>query len=171
MGVTAGRKAVTVIDNSAIGHSHERRPARDEDAWGVDGLHPVGRCKAHGEEEGDERRESEVLTSVEVWGGDCGGLDAKVAVEDSLDHPEHIGGGEDDSGGGEDCPAGVVRDSRLHGAGEGEELADEAVEHGKADDGEGSDDEEGDHPGELRGEAAELADVVGGVALVEEAEE
>ena len=65
----------------------------------------------------------------------------------------------------------MVRDGRLHGAGEDEELADEAVEHGQADDGERGDDEEGDHPGELCGEAAVVAHVVGAVALVEDAEE
>ncbi len=59
----------------------------------------------------------------------------------------------------------------LHGSGENEELADEAVEHGQADDREGGDDEQGHHPGELGGEAAVVAHVVGAVALVEDAEE
>src|SRR5258708_13626028 len=64
-----------------------------------------------------------------------------------------------------------MRDGGLHAAGEDEELADEAVEHGQADDRERGDDEEGDHPGELCGEAAVVADVVGAVALVEDAEQ
>ncbi len=59
----------------------------------------------------------------------------------------------------------------LHGAGEDEELADEAGEHGQADGGERGDDEHGDDPGQLRGEAAELAHVVGAVALVEQAQQ
>ena len=33
----------------------------------------------------------------------------EVTIEDALDHPEHVGGGEDDAGGGEDGPARVVR--------------------------------------------------------------
>ena len=65
----------------------------------------------------------------------------------------------------------MVREGGLHGAGEDEELPDEAVEHGQADDGERGDDEEGDGPGEFGGEAAVLAHVVGGVALEEEAHE
>ena len=45
----------------------------------------------------------------------------------------------------------------LHGAGEDEELADEAGEHGQAYGGERGEDEHGDDPGELCGETAELA--------------
>ena len=112
-----------------------------------------------------------MLAGVEVGGGDVGGVVVEVAVEDALDHPEHVGGGEDDAGGGEHRPAGVVRDGGLHAAGEDEELADEAVEHRQADDRERCDDEEGDHPGKLCGEAAVVAHVVGAVALVEDAEE
>ncbi len=109
----------------------------------------IGRDDAHDEEEDHQRPEGEVLAGVEVPAGDGRGLEAEVAVEDALDHPEHVGGGEDDAGGGEDGPAGVVGDGGLHGAGEDQELADEAVEHGQADDGERGDDEHGDHPGEL----------------------
>ena len=98
-------------------------------------------------------------------------LSFEVAVEDALDHPEHVGRGEDDAGGGEHGPARVMRDGGLHAAGEDEELADEAVEHGQADDGECGDDEDGDHPGKLCGESAVVAHVVGAVALVEDAEE
>ena len=57
------------------------------------------------EQEGDERPESEVLAGVEVGPATASGLQAEVAVEDALDHPEHVGGGEDDAGGGEDGPA------------------------------------------------------------------
>ena len=42
---------------------------------------------------------------------------------------------------------------------------------GRPTSGEGGDDEHGDHPGELRGEAAVVAHVVGAVALVEQAEQ
>jgi len=112
-----------------------------------------------------------VLAGVEVGCNNGGRLEAELAVEDTLNHPEHVGGGEDDAGGAEDCPANMMIDAGLHGAGEDEELAYEAVEHGQADDREGSDDKEGHHPGELRGEAAVLPHVVGAVALVEEAEE
>ena len=38
---------------------------------------------------------------VEVAAGDVRRLAAEVAVEDALDHPEHVGGAEDDAGGGE----------------------------------------------------------------------
>ena len=109
----------------------------------------------------DQGPEGEVLAGVEVGGGDGAGLEAEVSVEDSLDHGEHVGGGEDDSGGGEGGPEDVVGDGGLHGAGEDQELADEAVEHGQADDGERGDDEDGHHPGELCGEAAVVAHVVG----------
>ena len=112
-----------------------------------------------------------MLAGVEVGRNNGGGLEAEFTVEDALNHPEHVGGGEDDAGCAQDCPADVMIDAGLHGAGEDEELAYEAVEHGQADDRKGGDDEEGHHPGELRGEAAVLAHVVGAVTLVEEAEE
>src|SRR5258705_9596485 len=64
-----------------------------------------------------------------------------------------------------------MRDEGLHAAGEDEELADESVEHGQADDRQRGDDEEGDHPREFCGEAAVIAHVVSAVAFVEDAEE
>ncbi len=70
-------------------------------------------------------------------GGDGRGLGAELGVEDALDHGEHVGGAEDDAGGGEHGPEDVVRGERgLHGAGEDQELADEAREHGQAGGGE-----------------------------------
>ena len=130
-----------------------------------------GEADAHDEEEGGEGPELEVLAGGEVPAGDFVGANAERAVEDSLDHPEEVGGSEDDAGGGEDGPEDVVRDDGLHGAGEDEELADEAVEHGEAGGGEDGDDEHRDHPGVTCGEAAVVAHVVGAVALVEQAEE
>ena len=73
--------------------------------------------------------------------------------------------------GADDGPCDVVEDKGLHGAGEDEELADEAAQHGEAYCREGGDDEHGDHPRMARGEAAVVAHVVGAVALVEQAHE
>ena len=112
-----------------------------------------------------------MFASIKVGREYVCGVVVELAVEDALDHPEHVGRGEDDAGGGEDGPAGVMRDTRLHATGEDEELADEAVEHGQADDRECGDDEHGHHPRKFCGEAAVIAHVVGAVALVEEAEE
>ena len=60
-------------------------------AVGVDGAHPEGGGEAHDEEEGGEGPEFEVLAGGEVPAGDFFGADAELAVEDALDHPEHVG--------------------------------------------------------------------------------
>ncbi len=112
-----------------------------------------------------------MFASIKVGREYVCGVVVELAIEDALDHPEHVGRGEDDAGGGEDGPAGVMRDTRLHATGEDEELADEAVEHGQADDRECGDDEHGHHPRKFCGEAAVIAHVVGAIALVEDAEE
>src|ERR1700722_19041743 len=104
----------------------------DSGAEGVDGAGPDGREDAHGEEDNHQRPQGEMLAGVDVPAGDELGLAAEATVEDTLDHPEHVGGGEDDAAGGEGGPAGVAG---LHHAGEDQELADEAVEHRQADDG------------------------------------
>ncbi len=140
-------------------------------ACGVDGSEPDGGGDSHQEEENDQRPEGEVLAGGEVRGGDGLGAPSQVAVEDALDHPEHVGGGQDDAGSGQHGPADVVSDGGLHGSREDEELTDEAVEHGEAYNGECGEDEHGDDPGEASGEAAVLAHVVGAVALVEQAQE
>src|ERR1700677_4820168 len=112
-----------------------------------------------------------MLASGDVRDRYVGGVLVQVAVEDALNHPEHVGSGQDDAGGAEDRPADVVGDGGLHGAREDEEFADEAAEHWKADDGQGGDDEESYHPGELGCEAPVVAHVVGAVALVEDAQQ
>ena len=70
------------------------------------------------------------------------GLDAASAlsgaVEDALHEREHVGRAENDADSGGDGPA--AADSG-EGAGEDEEFADEADEHGQADHGERGDDE------------------------------
>ena len=65
----------------------------------------------------------------------------------------------------------MVREGGLHGAGEDQELADEAVQHGQPDDGERDEDEHRGYPGKFLCKAAVLAHVVGAVALVEQAEQ
>ena len=62
-------------------------------------------------------------------------------------------------------------DGGLHAAGEDEELADEAVQHGEADEARAVRTKKVTIQGRFGGEAAEVAHVVGAVALVEEAEE
>src|SRR5215469_3591663 len=59
----------------------------------------------------------------------------------------------------------------MHASGEDEELTDEAVKHGQACGGETCDDEHGDDPRKLCGEATVVANVIGTVALVQQPEE
>ena len=80
-----------------------------------------------------------MLRSSSFGCGVAGDRAGRGSVEDFLHEGEHVGGAEDDSEGGCGGPASAHAGK---GAGEYEELSDEAVEHGQADHGKAGDDEE-----------------------------
>ena len=135
---------------------------------GLDGVEPERRREAHDEHENDERREDGEFAEAEIGGGLRCGERAFRAVEEALHEPEHVGGAENDAERGGDGPAAA---DQGEGAGEDDEFADEAAQHGQADHGERGDDKEGGRAGQFGGEAAVGGDVAGGVAEFERAEE
>src|ERR1700730_8580220 len=85
---------------------------------GVDGAHPYWRGDTHKKHKRDHRPQGDMIASVQVGGWNVGRVVVEFAVEDTLDHPEHVRSSEDNAGRGEDSPAGVMRDGGLHAAGE-----------------------------------------------------
>ena len=112
-----------------------------------------------------------MLAQVEVPAFDFFGTDAHGAVEDALDHGEHVGRGKDDACCADYRPENVVAGDAEHGSGEDEEFSNEAAHHGEADSCKRGDDEAGDHPRVTGGEAAVVAHIVGAVPLIQKAEE
>jgi hypothetical protein len=126
--------------------------------------------EAHHHDEGDHRGEDEALAHGQV-GEVAVVLVRDLPEEDPLDEEEHVDRAEDHAGRGDRREDPGVLHPRQPGAGEDEELADEAVRAGEADRGERHDHEDrGDHR-DLLGEAAVLRHEPGVPALVEDADE
>ena len=90
---------------------------------GLDGVEPERRREAHDEHEDDEG----VRTASSPKRRSAAGLEAVKAfraVEDALDEPEHVGRAENHAQRGGDGPAAA---DLSEGAGENDELADEAA--------------------------------------------
>ena len=86
----------------------------DEGTPRVDGANPEGRGDAHEQEENDQWPQGEVFAGGEIVRAGAMNQRRLGTVEDALDHPEHVGGAEDDACGGEDRPADVLRgETRL----------------------------------------------------------
>ena len=83
----------------------------------IDGTRPDGRGDAHDQKERNQRPECEMLARIEIWCDDILRLRAKTAVEDALDHRQHIGRAQDHAHRGQGGPDVMVGSGRLHGAG------------------------------------------------------
>ena len=134
----------------------------------LDGVEPERRREAHDQHEDDERREDGEFAEAEIGGGFGGGERAFRSVEEALHQPEHVSRAENHAERGGDGPA--AADSG-ESAGEDDELADEAAEHGQADHGQRGDDEIRGGARQLGGESAVGVDDAGGVAELERAEQ
>ena len=95
---------------------------------GSDGVEPEDRREAHDQHEDNERREDGELAEAQIGGGFGSGERAFGAVEEALHEREHVGRAENDADRGGDGPA--AADSG-EGAGEDDELADEAASMGR----------------------------------------
>ena len=67
-------------------------------AVGIDGRVQYGRGMPMTRKSTTKRPEFDMLARIEVPAGDFFGPEAKAAVEDALDHPQHVGRAEDDAG-------------------------------------------------------------------------
>ena len=131
-------------------------------------VEPERRRDAHDQHENGQRRKDGELRRSADRARAGRGERAFRSVEESLHQPEHVSRAQDDAERGGDGPAAA---DAGEGAGENDEFADEAVEHGQADHGERGDDEVGCGAGQLCGESAICSDLTGGVAKFERAEE
>ena len=134
-----------------------------------DGVEPERWREAHDEhEDGERRRGRRVRRSEDRRAGFDAASCAFGSVEKTLHEPEHVSRAENDAESRGDGPAAA---DAGEGAGEDQEFADEAVEHGQADHGERGDDEEGGGLRNFSGQAAIGGDLAGEVAELKRAEE
>src|SRR5665647_1054654 len=142
-----------------------RHPLEDLLHRYVDELEERVGIHAHPDDEDDQGHQGEDLAGAQVAQA-LSGLDVFVAAvveHDALEHPQQVGGGEDDAGRGDGRqPVRVDEEAE-----EAEELADEAAQAGQPGRAEDEEEEESGHDGQRPGQHRHVGDLARVRALVQ----